>query len=361
VGELLGDIDIRGAKLREVPLVVLGFGNVGQALARLLEEKDGFADQGVRLNLVAVIDRGGGVIGKDLPITEILSVKNGKGTVAQHPRYGESDSGLVATALERFSDSVFIDASPTNAETGEPGLSRVRYALEKGHSVVLASKGPLVADFEGLLKTAQSEGCRLGYSAAVGAPLPAVETVLLGLRGAHLRSFRGLFNETSNRILREMESGVSYEDALEGARRAGILETDPRLDLEGWDTAYKVLILARTFWNPEIGFDPKRVLGITGITEEEITGVAAKGNKIRLVGGAERDDSGNVEIRVEPVQLGPGDPLHPLGPGEKGAVFETDLIGRFIIRNGNAGPYATAAAIVRDVLNITAHPPVIGI
>jgi homoserine dehydrogenase len=330
-------------------------------LARLLGERDGFADQGVRLNLVAVIDRGGAVIGKHLPGAEILSVKQAKGTVAQHHRYGRVGDGLLESALESFPDSVFVDASPTNAETGEPGLSRVRHALLEGHSVVLANKGPLVADFGGLLKTAESEGCRLGYSAAVGTPLPGVEIGLLGLHGTHMRSFRGLFNETSNRILREMESGVRYGDALENARRAGILETDPRLDLEGWDTAYKVLILARTFWNPEIELDPERILGITNIGKENILESAAKGEKMRLIGGAERGQSGVVEIRVEPEQLGAGDPLYSLEPGEKGAVFETDLMGRFVIRCGKAGPYETAAAVVKDVLNIADHPSVVGI
>jgi homoserine dehydrogenase len=219
----------------------------------------------------------------------------------------------------------------------------------------------LVADFGGLLKLARKRGCRIGYSAAVGTPLPSVETVLLGLHGAKLSAFRGLFNETSNRILREMESGVTYDDALENARRAGVLETDPRLDLEGWDTVYKVLILARTFWHPEIELDPKRVSGITAVTAEQIVETRARDYKVRLLGSAVQNESGDVEIRVEPVRLAPDDPLYPLGPGEKGAVFETDLMGRFVVRSGKAGPFATAAAIVKDVLNMAIHPPVIAV
>jgi homoserine dehydrogenase len=346
--------------LREVPLVVLGFGNVGQALARLLEERDRFENPEVRLVLVAVIDRGGAVAGKDIPLSEILSIKKEKGTVAEHPRFGQC--GVSASqVLDQFPDSVFVDVSPTNAETGAPGLSYLRRAIERGHSVVLASKGPLVADFKGLMELAREAGSRIGYSAAVGTPLPSLETVLLGTHGTRLSGFHGLFNETSNRILREMESGVSYDDAFENARQAGVLEADPRLDIEGWDTAYKVLILARSFWSPEIELDGRRILGISAVAATAVTEAGTRGNKIRLLGSAERNESGVVDIRVEPVQLGPDDPLHALGPGEKGAVFDTDLMGRLVIRSGKAGPHATAAAVVKDVLNIAAHPSVIAI
>ena len=179
----------------------------------------------------------------------------------------------------------------------------------------------------------------------------------LSLRGAGLRGFRGIFNEASNRILIKMESGMSYQAAVENARSAGILESDPSLDLEGWDTAFKVLILARSFWGAEIPLDSVRVEGITEVTAEHLSRIQWAGQKLRLIGSARSlNPDGEVEIRVAPEELGPDDPLYPLAAGEKGSEFESDLMGRFVIRSGKGGPSTTAAALVKDILNIAHHP-----
>ena len=346
--------------MKQVPLVLLGFGKVGQALARLIEQRNGFADTGARLFLRAVFDRGGAAIGESLQSSELIDAKCHNGSVASHPRCGRPGMAP-AEALAADPSSILIDASPTDPEFGQPGLDPICQALEQGHSVVLASKGPLVAAYEKVASLAVENKCRVGISAAVGTPLPSVETVLLGLHGSSVCSFRGLFNETSNRILREMEAGASREQAVESARKAGVLESDPRLDLEGWDTLFKVLILARVFWDPALPADSARVEGITGISPEELSSAREKGRRVRLLGSARRDDSGEVEIQVQPVALDETDPLFPLGAGEKGAVFESDLMGRFVIRSGKAGPFATAAAVVKDVLNIAVHPAVLAI
>ncbi len=341
--------------MKKVPLVLLGFGNVGQALARLIDERQGFKDQGLEVHLIAVFDQGGAVLGEHLPADELVETKREKGTVAGHTRLGRSDVSPM-TVLGGEPGAILVDASPTNPETGEPGLSVSKQALEVGKSVVFASKGPLVAGFGELVSLASRHGARMGFSAAVGTPLPSIEIGLLGLHGSRLHGFRGLLNETSNRILRDMEAGVSYEDALEGARRAGVLEADPRLDLEGWDTAYKALILARTFWRTDAPFDPSVVQGITEVSADDIKSARAEGRKIRLLGSGRKNESGDIHLQVEPVWLNPDDPLYCLGPGEKGAVFDTDLMGRVVIRSGKAGPFDTAAAVIKDVLNIVAHP-----
>ena len=269
MGELLDDDYLRGAGLKQIPVVVLGFGKVGQAFASLLVDRDGFASQGVELRLVGIFDRGGGVIGNDLSIVDIVKIKKASGTVAAVPVYGRRGT-QASDALLRYPEAVLVDASPTDPDSGEPGLSAVRHALEHGHSSVLASKGPLVAAFAEILELAQRKKCRIGISAAVGTPLPCLETVHLSLRGSTLHGFRGIFNTTANRILMNMESGMSYETAMEDVERAGILETDPRLDVEGWDTAFKVLILARSFWRPTIPMESARVEGITRITGADV-------------------------------------------------------------------------------------------
>ncbi len=263
MGKLLEHSDLRGVALKQAPIVLLGFGKVGQAFASLLAERGGFTEEGIRLELIGIFDRSGGLMGEGLPIPEIVAAKRAGCSVAE--LHGISGGHRESTVLDGLSSLprqrgvTLVDASPTDPKTGEPGLSAVRHALELGHSVVLASKGPLVHAFGDLVELAGREKCRIGMSAAVGTPLPSLETMHLSLRGAGLRGFRGIFNEASNRILIKMESGMSYQAAVENARSAGILESDPSLDLEGWDTAFKVLILARSFWGAEIPLDSVRV------------------------------------------------------------------------------------------------------
>lgn len=284
----------------------------------------------------------------------IVVAKRASGSVASAPG---GRTGLPASeAIARYGDAILVDASPTNPQTGEPGLSLVRHALERGHSAVLASKGPLVVAFAELVALARNKGCRIGMSAAVGTPLPSLELVHLGLRGSVLRGFRGVFSATANRILAKMEEGASHQEAMADAERAGILEADPRLDLEGWDTAFKTLILARSFWRPDIPAESMEVQGITGITEADIARNRESGHRLRLIGTARQSSSGEVTIRVEAERLPPTDPFYALGPSEKGAEFESDRMGSLFIRSSQAGPEATAAALAKDILNIAAHP-----
>ena len=358
MGELLDDHHLRGTDLKQIPVVVLGFGKVGQAFASLLEEQDGFAREGVRLTLVGVCDRSGGVVANDpddLPIADIIAAKRTVGGLGSVPRLGR-EGMQSGEALSRYPEAVLVDASPTDPDSGEPGLSQIRHALERGHSSVLASKGPLVAAFSELLELARLRGCRIGISAAVGTPLPSLEVGYLGSRGSTLHAFRGIFNTTANRILMQMERGVGYEDALKDAERAGILEPDPRLDVEGWDAAFKVLILARSFWSPAIPVESMQVQGITRITKDELARAQESGQRLRLVGAARQSPSGDVTLRVEVEPLPSSDPLYSLAPDEKGAEFETSLMGRFFVKSGKSGPGTTAAALVKDILNIAAHP-----
>ena len=348
--------------MNRVPIVLLGFGKVGQAFALLLTERGGFTEEGVQLELVGIFDRSGGVVGDGLQVLKIVAAKRAGGSLAaMHEVSGggrcETSVTEALAGLPEQPGAILVDASPTDPKTGEPGLSAVRRALERGHSAVLASKGPLVHAFGDLVELARRGKSRIGISAAVGTPLPSLETMHLGLRGARLRSFRGIFNETSNRILIKMEAGMSYDEAVEDARSAGILEPDPSLDIEGWDTAFKVLILARSYWDTEIPLDAVRIEGISEVTAERLPQLQEAGLKLRLIGSARlQHPDGEVEIRVAPEELGVGDSLYPLAAGEKGAEFESDLMGRFVIRSGKGGPKTTAAALVKDILNIAHHP-----
>ncbi len=338
--------------MKDIPIVLLGFGKVGQALLRLLEEYDSYRAEGATLSLHSIFDRGGGIRGDGPESSALIAVKKEEKTVA-------SVEGARPVAIEEAlgeirGRGVLVDASITNADTGGPGLLPARRALERGIPVVFASKGPLVADFEGLSTLARSNGARMGASAAVGIPLPSLEVGALGLRGAGVHRLRGILNDTTNQILRDLEAGLSLPDAVAKARLAGTIEEDPRIDLEGRDAAYKLLILARVLWSPALSLSDGEIRGVSAIGRDELEEARSKGRRIRLIATAERSGAGEVRLRTEPEALDASDPLYPMGPGEKALAFETATMGAITLRSSKGGPVATAACVIKDVLNVGA-------
>ena len=339
--------------MNNVPIMLLGFGNVGQSIARLVEQNEGYAREGVRLTIHSIFDRSGGVSTEGHELGALVEAKRKQGRVRAID--GAREIAL-ESALDALSGGVLVDTSITDALTGEPGFTPACAALERGVPVVFASKGPLVARYGELSALAQANGVRLGASAAVGIPLPSLEVGVLGLRGTKLSRFRGVFNDTTNQILRDLEAGISLEKSIESARIEGTIEEDPSLDLDGWDATYKLLILARAIWDPALSLSDVDTKGVGAIGKEELDEARSRRRRIRLVATGERDADGTVRLKTEPAFLAPEDPLYDLGPGEKGAVFETDVMGTITVRSSKGGPLATAASVIKDVLNIAAPP-----
>lgn len=340
--------------MKEIPVVLLGFGNVGQSLARLLEENEGYRREGVSLRVDSVFDRGGGVQVGVRRLSDLLHAKRGKGTVAALE--GADGLGFEQALASAGPNAVLVDTSVTDARGGGPGLAPAASALDQGVSVVFASKGPLVVAYADLVRRAAMSGARIGASAAVGIPLPSIEVGLLGVRGTGLKRFRGVLNDTTNQILRDLEAGISLQASVERARLAGTLEEDPTLDLDGWDAAYKLLILSRAIWDPSLELEDTETRGVSAIAKRDLDEARSRRKRVRLIATAERSSQGEIKLKTEPEFLSAEDPLYPLAPGEKAIVFETDTMGTITLKSSKGGPLATAACVVKDVLNIAAPP-----
>jgi homoserine dehydrogenase len=173
------------------------------------------------------------------------------------------------------------------------------------------------------------------------------------LAGCEIRSVRGIFNSTSNSILAAMARGGSYAEALRQAQLDGIAEADPSLDVEGWDTANKLVIIANSILHqPAALAEVTPVIGITTITPEDIRQGAVRGEVVKLVATATRKDSGYT-LSVKPEWLPEGDFLAGVSGWEMGIVFDTDIMGLQQFKVDERGPIPTAAAMLRDVINVT--------
>ena len=216
--------------MSDVDIVLAGFGNVGRAFAGLLLEKNHLLEDRyrLRLRLRAIFNSTGGFIPRSpAAIGRLLR----EGT----PRTGEPSpwdpKAKLTASFVRGARGVLVVSTASDGRTGEPGLGHIRLALSRGWHVVTADKSPLAARYEELRRTAGRKGLALGFSAAAGAALPALDVGLGSLAGTEIISIEGILNGTTNYILTRMGQGAGFVEALREAQAKGIAEPDPSRDI----------------------------------------------------------------------------------------------------------------------------------
>jgi len=341
-------------KMANKRLILCGFGNVGRAFTRLVAERKARVKQqyGLSLELAAVVDIGGAAVAAQgaLPAVELLSQVEKGGTVEQFAGYGRAGVSGTEVILNTEADAL-VEATPTNLINGEPGRGHVLAALNKGMDIICANKGPLVLYYGEIQELAKRKGCGVYMSAATAAALPALDVGLMCLAGAQVISFEGILNGTTNYILTRMHTEkCSYETALRAAQQMGIAETDPSLDVEGWDTCNKIVLIANRVFGKSFGPADAEVTGITGITPEDIEETLKAGNVIKLI-GIGRIEDGQVVLRVAPKPLGMEHPLASINYSEKGISYLTDTMGRITVAGGQSSPAGAAAALLKDLIH----------
>ena len=161
---------------------------------------------------------------------------------------------------------------------------------------------------------------------------------------------RGILNGTSNYILTQMESGLPYADALADAQRLGYAEADPTADVEGFDAAGKLIILANIVLGHKIALADVACEGITKITPDAIESARASGERWKLIAQATIDEQGKLTASVKPERLPLSDPLAGVSGGMNAITYQTDLIGPVTLIGAGAGGKATGFALLSDLL-----------
>lgn len=336
----------------DVRIALMGFGNVGQGLAGLLADhgEEYRGQYGVRLLLTCVADRGGAALdSRGLDPASLLSAKRRNGTVAAD-REG-IERLAAADLLDRAGAQVLVEAASTNFEDAEPGWSTIRDAIARHMDIVLASKGALVLYFDELMSLAEESGVRVAYAGTVGAPLPVLELSERVLVGADIVGFEGILNATTNQILTSMQQGSTYEEGLRVAQEIGVAETDPTLDVDGWDAAAKAVIISRAVFGSTTGLGQVNRTGIRQVTQEDLRRAARSSRTIKLIVRIERDAAG-VRATVAPEERELTDVLGKLEGQQMGAVFRTSKLGDVSTTVQQTGGVPTALTVLRDVVNL---------
>ena len=344
---------------RIIRLALVGLGNVGQSFLDLMDAKAALlADShGIELVLTGVADSSAAALAPAGLNPRALRAHKSAGKPLH--TFPDSTQGMSAPEMvAEVEADVLLEASTVNLKTGQPGLDCVRIAIRRGMDVVLANKGPLVLAFGELEAAAKAAGVELAYSATVCGALPVVNIGRRDLAACDIRAVAGVFNATSNSILAAMARGGDYADALRQAQLDGIAEADPSLDVEGWDTANKLVIIANSILRqPATLADVQPVIGITHITPAEIREHAALGEVVKLVARAHVGQVGNLsyQLSVQPEWLPADAFLASINGWEMGIVFDTDIMGLQQLKVDERGPIPTAAAMLRDVISLAGN------
>jgi len=329
---------------------MIGFGNVGQGFATLLNLKSKFLRENfaVKPKVVAIVDSQGAAVNPNgLNLKVALSVKRLKGTIAYYPQYGRLGvTGL--SVLEDVDAEIVVEMTPTNIVNSEPGLSFMLEAMKRGRHVITSNKGPLALAFSKLYGASRRYGVQFKFDATVGGATPVISLVKQCLKGNEIKSIRGILNATSNFILTRMGMELcSMEKAIEEAQRIGICESKPTLDIKGIDAACKLVILANTIMNRGVTYwDLQKVEGIENIGIEQLLEARKRGCAIKLIGLADKS-----KLLVQPMPI----PLNSYlcVDGILNAVeFKTDLAKEVAIIGRGAGSIETASKIFSNLIDI---------
>ncbi len=349
---------MRRDSVREVRFLLVGVGNVGRQFLNLLDAKGRTLRDRLALRLVPVgVADSSGIAGcaEGLDANVLVQLKAAGQGVAAYTRWGQP--GVAALEMVRTTAAdLLIEASPANLQDGQPGLGCIEAALDRGMHVVTANKAPLVLAFGRLRALAEERGVQLRYDATVAGGLPAVNLGQRDLAAAEIRRLVGAVNLTANYVLARMAAdGLTFTAALEEARAAGHAETDPRLDVEGWDAANKLVILAHSVLDYPVTLAELEIEGISSITPAMLRQAAEDGKRIMLLASAERVGAG-YRLHVGPTWLDLNQPLARLSPMQMGIIYETDIYGVILATIEEDTPVPTAAAVLRDVIEIYRQP-----
>jgi len=241
--------------------------------------------------------------------------------------------------------------TPLNIRSGQPALDHIRKALSKGMHVVTANKGPLAYAYDELSSLARSRGLQFRFEGTVMDGTPVFNLVERTLPGCEVEGVRGLLNSTSNYVLTEVSRGKGMEDALGDAVRLGFAEADPSLDVDGWDAAAKITVLANVLMGA--GSNPNRVdrTGIRGIDPESVRKAAVSGMKYKLVASAEKAE-GEVRTCVRPELVGSEDLFWSVDGRSSAITLKTDLMGEISVVEHDPSIMQTAYAVYSDLFLI---------
>jgi homoserine dehydrogenase len=344
---------------------LVGFGTVGQWLARVLSQQGGplEARYGVVPQVVGIASAHDGFVyaPDGLDLTAALDAEQAGRPLAGLPgvrHWPSSLAGLRATEAD-----LLVETSASPPEDGQPGLAHLREALARRIPVVTSNKWPVALDGVALAALARDQRVPFRAESTVMSGTPVLSALTEGLAGAHPVSVRGLLNATVNDILTRMAGGRAYPEALAAAQAAGLAEPDPGADVGGDDETAKVMILSALVFGRQLTRADVTCRGIDGLPGQAVDRARAAGGTLKHVaslsfaepGGPGRITgpvTGPVSAGVQLEVVGPGDRLAGIDGAVNGLTCRADPVGEVTVIGPGAGPELAGQGVLSDLIAV---------
>ncbi|MBI5779244.1 MAG: homoserine dehydrogenase [Planctomycetes bacterium] len=319
---------------KQINIGLLGCGQVGTGLVKLLNQQSDFIRRRTGLDLV---------------ISHTLVRNTGRKRAVKAPN--------LTTDINRILQDDSIDIVVELLGGLEPSRTYILKALRAGKNVVTANKAVLAHHGREIFETARMVNCEVYYEAAVCAGIPVIRSIKEGLLANHINLLMGILNGTTNYMLTRMrEDKLSLVDALKQAQALGFAEPDPTMDVQGLDTAHKLAILAALSFGIKV--KPKDIYteGIMGIDLEDIKNAEEFGYVIKLLAIAREVEGNRVELKVHPAMLPKVHPLASVRNEFNALYLNGSAVGDMMFYGKGAGPLPTASAILADIIELGNQP-----
>jgi len=308
---------------------LLGLGTVGTGVAKvLINNQDSIAKK----------------VGKPVELAKVLVSNTKKQRIITLP------DGILTDRPEDILDNPEISIIVEVMGGIEPAKDFIIRALENDKHVVTANKDLIAIHGKDLFDAARNKNSDLFFEASVAGGIPIIRPLKECLAGNRLEQVMGIINGTTNYILTKMTlEGSDFSRVLKEAQDLGYAEADPTADIEGYDAARKIAILASVAFGTRVTFSDVYVEGITRITAEDIQYAKDLGYVIKLLGIA-KNINGQVEVRVHPAFIPKNHPLAAVNDVFNAIFIKGDAIGEAMFYGRGAGEMPTASAVVGDIV-----------
>jgi homoserine dehydrogenase len=319
--------------MQEINVGLIGFGTVGSGLAQVLYEQ---AER---------IEKRMGAVVRLKTVADIMT-----DTLPDHIAQGGKVT-LTKDANEIFNDpeiSIVVELIGGI----EPAKTFMLKAIENGKHVVTANKALLSQHGREIFAAAAQKKVEVGFEASVGGGIPVIKSLKEGLVANKIQSIMGIMNGTANYILTQMtDHATPFAEVLKDAQEKGFAEADPTYDIEGIDTAHKLVILMTIAYGMNIGLDQVTTEGISQIQPIDIEFAREFGYRIKLL-AISRNHGDHVEARVHPTMVPEKHLLANINGAYNAIHFKGDMVGNVVLYGLGAGMMPTGSAVVADVVDI---------
>lgn len=339
--------------MKQFSVAMLGYGIAGKAFARILNQThDDIARKtGYDVKVVAITTGSRGALynmeGIDLVEATRQLEEEGRFDPSK-PDYSTMNS---IDVVETVDYDVVLELSPLNIQTGLPAADHIRKALMRGKNVVSANKGPIAWYYRELKDLAEKNGACFFFETTVMAGTPVFNMADNCLQYCKIDRVEGIFNATTNYILKEMTKGVPIEEIMRSGREQGFMEADASMDTQGWDATAKLTVLLNVLM--DAGITPMDIdrTGIEEVTAEDIEAAASRGNVIKLLCSGSFDENGKVVGRVAPGEV-PADDV--FADKDLVAVLSvyTDLMGKLTMLQYGLETTQTGYGVFIDTVRV---------